>query len=184
VPVHALAGPGAHFALRTNAVQSLTRSTLDGEELIVALRRLAGSLESAATLMPCTDNSAATVSEYRTDLTGLYRFVLPTGERLQMLLDKARFAEHAERSGLPIPPTIVVGERADARRAAHLRFPLVLKPARKTREWLAVTSTKAFRIENERALLETVDRFLPLGIPLVVQEWVEGGDTALYTVNA
>lgn len=185
VPVHAIAGNMHHFAVRTKVVQSVTHSALSGPPLVEALQRIAVRLGEPATLLPCTDNAVTTISTHRDELEAGYRFVLPDHEQLDTLLDKARFADHARKKGLPIPPTVVVREAADAVRAsAELHFPVVVKPAAKTTDWLRATSTKAFRVDDATALRATIEQYLPIGVPLVVQDWVAGGDDALFTVNA
>jgi predicted ATP-grasp superfamily ATP-dependent carboligase len=104
---------------------------------------------------------------------------------VETLLDKARFADYARDASIPIPPTVVVREPGALVSAAReLGFPVIVKPALKTAAWLRASRTKAFRLDRPGAARRLAAQLAPVGVPLVVQEWVSGGDDALVTVNA
>ena len=79
-------------------------------------------------------------------------------DTVDLLMDKRRFAEHAEESGLPIPRTVELRSRDDAVAAAEtLSYPCVLKPPGKSATWLAHTSAKAFSVEDLASSLGVYD---------------------------
>lgn len=187
VPVIAIAADRSHFCARTRVTDRIIGAPTAGEPLLRALEKLGPQLPAPGTafLLPCTDAAVWTISQARERLADHYRFVLPEHDVVNRLMDKVLFAEHAQRSGLPIPPTRILHSRDDALRAAEtLDFPAVLKPALKTREWVFNTSVKVFRVEGGAELLETYDRVAPWSSELIAQSWVAGGEDALFSCNA
>jgi D-aspartate ligase len=185
VAVVGVAADARHFGSRTNACALVVESPLSGDPLVWSLRRLAERLGRRTVLIPCTDEAVLTLSERRDELGTSY--VLPLSEHgvVEMLLDKARFAEHARAAGLAIPDTVVLRDRDDAALAAHtMSFPAVLKPARKTSTWLAHTSAKALPVADPDDLLAVYDRVGGWSDTLLAQAWVEGGEDDLYSCNA
>ena len=135
-------------------------------------------------LFPCTDDSVLLLSRRREELQPWFHFVLPAPDAVEMLVDKARFSTWAEREGLPVPRTRLVRTAEDVEVAAKdLRFPCILKPAIKTREWKRHTRSKAFRVDDAAALRALFVRCTRWADTLVVQEWVEGGDDHHFTCN-
>jgi predicted ATP-grasp superfamily ATP-dependent carboligase len=184
VRVVGLAARADHFCCRTNAVQRVIQSPTSGEGLVATLLKLAQRLDGRSVLMPCTDLAVATISEARDRLVGSYLFTLPEHHVVELLLDKERFAEYAEAKGLPAPRTRRARERAEAEQAAaELSFPVVLKPRMKTAHWQRHTSAKAFKVESAEELLATYERIAAWCDVVLIQEWVEGGEDALYSCN-
>ncbi len=185
VRVVGVTGNRRHFAARTRACEHVVQADVDGEQLLDALAELGPGLGGEAVLYPCTDFSVLTVSAHRHRLAPWYRVVLPLDDVVRTLTDKVRFAEHAQRCGLPVPTTFTLRSRDDARYAAsQLRYPVVLKPGLKSPLWKSQTSAKALRVASADGLLKTYDRVGRWAESLVVQEYVDGGDDELFTVNA
>lgn len=185
VPVVGLVADRRHWAARTNACVDVMETELSGEGLLAGLRRLEPRLGGRSVLLPCTDLSVETLSRHRDELSE--QFILPLAKHsvVELLMDKVRFAQHASEVGLPIPRTEVLSTRAEvASIAEELVYPCVLKPAIKSRTWLAQTSAKAFAISDAQHLLSVYDvvgGWVPL---LLVQEWVPGSADDLFTCNA
>lgn len=187
VPVIGIASDPRHFCARTRATERVIAAPTSGPGLIAALHALAPELPApgSAFLLPCTDLAVLTISEARDTLPAAYRFVLPEHDLLARLVDKVGFAELAAEYALPIPPTMVIRDRADAERAAAtLAFPVVVKPPIKSPEWLAGARTKAFRVADPQALLALADRALAWSDVLIAQTWIEGGEERLISCNA
>lgn len=187
IPVIALAGDLDHFCARTRVPKRRIQAPLSGEPLILALEALAKTLprEGPAFLLPCTDLAVLAISRERARLADAYRFVLPEHAIIERLIDKVSFAEHAMATGLPIPPTRILRTREDAVEAAKsLPFPAVVKPGLKTPEWVANMRVKAIRVADPTELVATFERARPWTSTLIAQEWVAGGDEALFTCNA
>ena len=185
IPVVGIAADTAHYCARTRVPRQIIRSATAGEPLVEALERLGRRLAAPAFLLPCTDLSVLTVSQYRADLEQHYRFVLPEHGVLVTLMEKASFAQHALDHALPVPPTAVLRTRNDAARAAaELAFPAVVKPSLKGPEWFANTQAKALLVRGPADLLEVYDRVAGWTDALIAQSWVEGSEASLYTSNA
>lgn len=184
IRVTGIAADRRHFCARTRAVARVVESPTAGERLIETLERLGPELDGPAFLVPCSDTAVLTISAERDRLAPWYRFVLPADDLVRRLVDKIGFAELAQASDLPIPPTRVLRDRADAEAAASaLTYPVVIKPGLKTAAWQAATKAKVFRVESAPELLETYDRCRAWTDALIAQSWVDGEDTDLFTAN-
>jgi predicted ATP-grasp superfamily ATP-dependent carboligase len=171
----------SHPACRTNTCSHLVTAPLGGAGLLEALETLAVT-EPGAVLFPCTDASVRTLAHGIERLDGL-RPVLPSADAIDALMDKRRFAELAAANGLPVPASQHVTDLATARRAAdELRFPCVVKPTLKVDAWLAA-GPKVHRFERPDDWVVQADELIRLGRELVIQEWIPGGDDALYSCN-
>ncbi len=189
VPVIGVAADRRHFCARTRAVRRVIESPTAGDDLVSTLERLGPELGAPerggpAVLIPCSDSSVLAISEGRERLAPWYRFVLPEHGVVELLMDKIRFAEHAQAHDLPIPATRILRDRADAEAAAAaLPFPVVVKPGLKTLRWQEATKAKVFRVDGPEALLATYDRCSAWADVLLAQEWVAGGESDLYSSN-
>jgi D-aspartate ligase len=185
VAVVGIASDARHFGSRTNACAHVVESPLSSDPLISALSALAGRLGRPAVLVPCTDEAVLTLSARREELGTSYLLPLSGHEVVERLLDKARFAEHARAAGLSIPDTLVLRSRDDAVRAAgSMRFPAVVKPARKSATWLGHTSAKALPCADGDELLAVYDDVRGWSDVLLAQAWVDGPEDHLYSCNA
>ena len=184
VPVIGLAKKPEHFACRTNAVQQVLQTDTSGPGLIQTLEELGPGLAEKAVLFPCTDMSVSLLSRHRDRLTPWYHLALPGPEVVETLMDKVRFSAFAQEAGLPVPKTFLLRSRREAEEAAgQLRYPCLLKPPMKTPAWEANTKAKVFRVEGAEELLALYDRASQWVDELVVQEWVEGPESNLYSCN-
>ncbi|MDP9482914.1 MAG: carboxylate--amine ligase [Chloroflexota bacterium] len=189
IPVVGLAADRHHFCARTRVVREVIEGPTSGDGLIAELERLGPRLGGSAAagpavLVPCSDQSVLAISAARERLAEWYRFVLPAHDTVELLMDKVRFAEHAEAHGLAIPPTRILRDRADAAAAAtELRYPAVIKPGLKSARWQAATRAKVFRVENPTELLAAYERCSAWADVLIAQSWVEGSESDLYSSN-
>jgi D-aspartate ligase len=185
VAVVGVASDARHFGSRTNACAFVLESPLSGEALVSSLQRLADRLGRSAVLIPCTDEAVLSLSEHRDELAPSYHLPLSEHHVVELLLDKARFAEHASETGLATPYTAVLRDRSEAVRAARsMTYPAVLKPATKSATWRAHTSAKALPVADGDELLAVYDRVREWSEILLAQAWVDGGEDELYSCNA
>lgn len=185
IPVVGVARDDRHFACRTRACDRVVFGATSGDELVSLLERLGPSFARPAVLFPCSDLSVLAVAVGRERLASAYRMVLPPPGVIEILVDKARFHEHAVAAGLPVANGRVLRTRADAEEAAAtLAFPCVLKPSLKTSRWLSHTAAKVVTATGPGDLLRAFDRFHPWCEALVAQEWIEGADDGHFTCNA
>jgi D-aspartate ligase len=184
VRVFGIAGDGSHFGSRTRVCERVIVSPMSGRPLIEAIRELGRELPDGV-LIPCTDGSVATLSRFRDELPQRLRLPLASDDVVTMLMDKVRFAEHAQREGLPFPRTVTVASHADVKTAAEtMSYPCIVKPPVKTVEWLRRTKSKGFRAESAEDLVRLYDRIDTWSPEFVVQEWVDGAESGLFSCNA
>lgn len=184
IPVIGIAEDPNHFACRTRVCQSILYADTHTDEFIVSLEELAPTLCHPAVLYPCTDLAVLQISRQRERLEPQYHVVLPPGDVIETLMDKARFYEHCEREGLPIPRTRLLRSSEDAADAAEaLRFPLIVKPPMRSLEWEAQGFSKVYRVGTPEELITLYGLLSPWAEALAAQEWVEGGDSELFSCN-
>jgi predicted ATP-grasp superfamily ATP-dependent carboligase len=157
---------------------------VDSDALIAALVSLGPSLGARAVLFPCTDQSVMLISRNRAALEPWYHVMLPEHGCVELLMDKAKFTRYGHEHGLALPPTRFVTTAGDAQRAAgELHFPVVVKPALKTSRWQRQKLDKVYRASSPAQLLELFARLSPWSEELIVQEWIEGADSDLFSCN-
>ncbi len=181
VPVIAIARDPTHWACRTNACERIVFGRTD---LLGALADVGATLEAKAVLYPCTDEHVLLASRNRDRLAPWYHVALPPADVLEMLIDKVRFYTFAQEAGFPIPPTVVVHGRQDLERAADtLTFPCALKPPSKSSEWRQRTRQKAIKVASAKELLHLYEQFADFPSALIVQSWIDGTESDLYSCN-
>jgi predicted ATP-grasp superfamily ATP-dependent carboligase len=185
IPVVGVAGDLAHFCCRTRVCERIVQADVTGEALVEALVELGPSLGRKAVLVPCTDLSVLEIARRRGELEEAYHVALPETDVVELLTDKAKFATYALEEGLPIPKTMLLASREDARTAAgSLRMPLVVKPPLKTALWERRAREKAYKVETATELLALYDEIRDAADVLVAQEWISGSEGDHFTCNA
>ena len=184
IPVIGIASDPSHPCCRTWVCQQILYADTGSEDFIHTLETLGPTLRQQAVLFPCTDMSVLTISQNRQRLTEWYHMALPVHETIEMLMDKVRFYTYAAEAGLPIPTTFFLRSRADVEKAAaHLTYPCILKPPFKTPTWEQNTKAKVYKAESAEELLELYNRCSAWADVLMVQDWIAGPDTNLYSCN-
>ena len=185
VPVIAVAKDLRHYACRTKVCEDIIQAETSSEDLIEALKLLGSRLPQKAVLFPCTDMNVLLVSRHRESLSPWYHISLPPPDVVEMMLNKFTFYSYAQEKGLPIPPTWFLRSGKDAEKAAkQINFPCVLKPPiSATLEWERRSKLKAYKIDDQKELLQSYDHFSDWADVLIVQEWIEGSDNNLFTCN-
>jgi D-aspartate ligase len=185
IPVIGLVASMRHWAAFTNSCADVIASPLSGPGLVDTLLTLGRPMHGPMVLFPCTDLAVDTCSAHQPELTLTYRLPLSPHPLVQTLADKAAFADHARKTGLPVPRTEVLQTRDDAKHAATtLTFPAVVKPSVKGPRWTAATATKGFVVTAGEELVAAYDRCAKLAGLLIAQEWVPGPRHEQYTCNA
>jgi predicted ATP-grasp superfamily ATP-dependent carboligase len=183
VSVIGVADNPRHPGCRTNVCVEIVQADTSGPALITALLGVADGLDQRAVIIACTDLSVLALSQHRALLADRFLIALPDADTVEMLVDKARFHSFALSHGLPVPPTFFLRDRSDAIAAAGaVSYPAVLKPTIKSTAWQRHAS-KAYRVSGPDQLLELYDRYSRWAECLIVQDWIEGDDSAHYTCN-
>ncbi len=185
VPVVGVSRGDSHYANRTNSCGRVLVTNTGTERLVATLLELRPDLVGSPVLIPCQDKNVLVVSEHRETLEAAgYTIVLPPDEVVRRLADKSTFAAYAASIGLRIPPSYRVADRTELEGILdELVYPAVLKPAHRSRAWLKHTRAKAIRAESADELRAVYDRVGDWVPELVVQQWVEGPESNLYSFN-
>lgn len=173
------------YGARSRACTRMIHADPFGQGIIDALVALGPTLPGKAIVFACSDGVVRMLAAYREQLDDWYELALPSNHAVDTLSDKILFAEYATERRLPIPETRILRSRRDAERAAaELGFPCALKPpSGRTSGWLEKTNRKAFKVEDESALLSLYDRYSPYSDALIVQRWIGGATDGHYTFN-
>jgi len=155
--------------------------SLGGSALIDTLVRLASELGCRPVLILTSDESVLAISAARRQIAPLYFIDLAPPPTVEALADKAQFHALAEREGLPVPASRVVGSQSDLDRIGELAPPLVLKPADKTLVLIGLVQ-RAVRADTIGQARAAAARMLTRSPSLIVQEWVDGPDTEIFFV--
>lgn len=184
VPVVGIAADPSHYACATNVCDQIVICDTRTEAVVEWLEEHAPAFPQKPVLIPCDDPQVRLLSRHRRRLTDGYHLPLPAPEVIELLIDKVAFYEHAQNAGLPIPETRFLSSEADAETAAAgLRFPVVVKPPTKAEEWSRHTTSKGFKLTHQADLVTFYRAHAGWADPLIVQEWVEGPASELYSCN-
>lgn len=167
-------------ALHSRFARGVVVPTLRGRPLVDALLELSASLPGRPLLFLTGDEMVGTVSEFRSELAGAYRFRLPDHESLISLMHKTSFHRFAEAHGFPVPRSITLEGVGDIGRLGELTFPCVIKPAIKNREYDDRDFQRGYRVGSKAEATPLCRELLAVVPGLVVQEWIEGPDGELH----
>ncbi len=131
-------------------------------------------------LFPTRDELVATISQYRDELSAVYRVPTPTWQTVKWLWDKRNTYSLANQLGIPTPKTWYPRSVEDlAQIDGH--FPVALKPAIKD-HFIYATKAKAWRADNLLELRTLFDKAL-CHIPadeIMIQDFVPGNGTSQF----
>mgnify|MGYP001820991966 CR=1 FL=1 len=184
IPIIAIASDPRHYACSTNVCDQIIIADTKSEAVVEVLEAEADRFQVKPVIVPCDDAQVAVISRFRSRLADAYHVPLPPPDVIELMLDKLQFYQYAADTGLPIPQTSFVRSRQDAEDvAAHMAFPAVVKPPTKSGTWAKHTSMKAFKVQSAAELLAFFDEHESWSDVFIVQEWVEGPDSELYSCN-
>ncbi len=184
VPVIGIGEPGKPFC-RTRVCQKVITTDMKSDAPLAVLRELGASLPQRAVLVPCTDRSVLLVSRHRVDLEPAFHIVMPPSEVMEVLIDKARFYEFAKRHGLPVPATHFITSLDDLRHLRRsVRFPCVVKPTVRDHRWSRKAGWKVKTAADQAELEGVCATAFQWADTLIVQDWIDGDETQLYSCNA
>ena len=146
----------------------------DEEGYVRFLAALGDSLDRPAPIFPTHDEHLNAIARNREELGGRYLYPFPGWDVLGPLQRKRVQLEKARELGIPIPRT------ADEP-TEDFGFPVLVKPSDPT-GFRRAFRRQSFRCESPAELEEAYERARPYD-PLV-QEFVPGGDDALYTLGS
>ena len=151
---------------------------------------LATRLGGRALLLPTRDADIRFLDQNRSALEPYYEIPQPSGDRLDVIMNKHRLAEEARAASVPTPLTMRLRTRDEVREAAsRFAYPVVAK-AVYAQDWRkpgiadAVNRRKAVKIGSALELTQFFERVEPHHPDLLVQEWIEGADDQCMVLGA
>ncbi len=171
-------------------------ATADGDDLVTASRyfrplpaRVAAqdqdgieasfrSLElERAVLFPCSDSWARAVSGFPSELQQRFPSVSAPAQLVEQFADKAAFLDLVQRSSVPHPRTVAVGDAQDLETIADSELAgYFLKPC-DSQAFSARFGLKGFPIADRRHVNVSIERATREGLSLLVQEVIPGPTT-------
>jgi len=156
------------------------------ERLVEMLVEEGKRLDQPGVLFPASDAFVLFLSRYRDDLTAYYRFILPTADVLEAVVNKRRQYERAEQVGTPYATTFYPETAEDVKRIKdQVDYPAFIKPyvGHLWREKFA-GSQKGFKVHSPQELVARFEEILPTGLQAMVQSIIIGPNTNHYKVCA
>ena len=179
VPVVVLDTNPKSPAMRSRFGRKRLVKSLEGDGLIAALNQLAADRLGMAVLFLTEEKTVSTVSEQRSRVSPQLLIRLAEHQRLMQLMHKQGFQDLAEAISAPVPPTVRLQSLADLPKVAALTYPCVLKPSEKSYKYGALFK-KAYKVESPEDVAQWYRQIEPVLADMVVQEWIEGGDSEIY----
>lgn len=167
-------------AMHTGLARKHVISAVSGPELVDDLLAFRAQISDSPILFLTSDETVATVSQYRQDLEGHYRFRLPSHSCVISLMDKTSFQQQAELHGFPVPRAVRVNRPSDLDRLDGLQFPCIVKPAIKSAEYIRHRLERAYKVRSREDAVAVCLRIIPILADILVQEWIDGGDENIY----
>lgn len=160
------------------------------EELLNTVRRVADQVSSPLVLIPTGDREVRFISQYRDRFPKSCKLVIAPREAVETCLDKWAFARWAEKEGFPIPKTYQPTSSADVKvLSRELRYPCLYKPSFSP-DWehpefsRVHGRVKMIRVNSASDLIQTYESLGRFRQGVLVQEMIEGPETALVDLYA
>ncbi|MGE3524174.1 MAG: carboxylate--amine ligase, partial [Candidatus Dadabacteria bacterium] len=180
VPVYGVADDGGHYCAKTNACREVFFTDTSADSLVGTLLDIAARFGSKPVVFPCSDESVRVISAQRDALCEFYNFVIPDGDMLLMYMNKESFYRHARESGFPVPDTFFLESGSGLEGLPdEAEFPLIVKPALKSPEWIECFKDKGVKVNTRAELRDVLDRGAKITGGILVQKWITGGDSNL-----
>ena len=155
----------------------------DERKVISVLMSISRNTGRKAVLIATSDLHVLHISRNRDLLRMSYEFVLPDHGVIETLMDKRRFHDFADRHGFPVPMTFFSNNEPELLKIAdQLLYPCVVKPLYRTAYWSqhVPPDKKVMKVVSVRELREKIEALHAMNQPLIIQEWIPGGDEEVY----
>jgi len=141
-------------------------------------------------LIATGDSEVLALSRQRSRLQRRFRYIMPEHAVVETLIDKGRFARLAEHHGVPAPRSYDIESAPLEELSRQITYPCVIKPAL-SRAWGTAAFQRRFGadaggwikriiVRSRDELLRLYPELLRFERRLVIQQYIEGGDDALY----
>jgi predicted ATP-grasp superfamily ATP-dependent carboligase len=171
---------------RSASLRSCPDSRVDPQAAAKYLVRLAAEFESRPVLFPTRDDDLILLDSYRSELSPLYRLVVPPSPVLHACLDKWQTYQRAAEAKVPTPRSWRVANPGDLSASiSEIAFPCIVKPLsshiwRKRSNWAKVGGRKAIIVADCEGLLREYELLAQADPAVLIQEMILGGDDQLF----
>ena len=166
----------APYATRTCRIVRCSKPWSE-DEVINRLLSIGSEFKRPAPVLITKDDAVLWLSKNRGKLAEHFEINLPPPATVELMMNKTRFLELAQKEDWPLPVTVKVDNLEELHaRLDTVPYPCILKPAIRNSEFRRNSPSKAFRISSEEELLECYKMVAQWEQSVVIQEWIEGGD--------
>lgn len=179
VPTYALCSP-SDFAARSRWYRPLpvdSSASCTPANLPALLQSLP---MEAGVLIPCSDDWLQAVVNLPDSLATRFRFSLPGAQVVQMMVNKWKFAELAERAGVPHPRTVLVQSANELGGMAEQHFESAIFKPLSSIEFASRHGVKGYLVHNRTQALAIAPK---LEYPIMLQEYIPGPPTESYFID-
>jgi predicted ATP-grasp superfamily ATP-dependent carboligase len=159
-----------------------------GPKLVDYLLELANRFDGPRVLIPASDDCAEFLGAYRQELEARYALCAASQPAMEVLVNKRRQYEAAQRLGIPIPETYFPASRDDVERLAATigNYPYIIKPLVAHTWRLASMQSvsqgrKAITVRTPQELLDAHAAMGKDFRDVMLQEVIGGRDEELFT---
>lgn len=140
--------------------------------VVAGLLNLGQQLDSKPILLFTRDDEVVEISRSQEQLLKYYRFLLPESSLVDVLMEKVKFSEFAQKTGLPIPKTEYITDEAGLLSIGErIQFPVIVKPY----------LMHAVKVADAGQVNALTEKLKPINyLSMVAQEFIEGADDQLY----
>jgi D-aspartate ligase len=170
------------YYINSKFICSKLEAPLEGEPLVKTLvEKVADRLKEEAVLFCGTDSAVLSVSKHAKQLRNYFKFVMPPYEVTNNQISKKEFHKFAIENSFLVPNTFFaksvdeIGEVIES-----ITFPWVIKPEFRDRMWYENVPVKVLYAETKEDFLNLMNQYKIQQTSLVIQEWIDGGDTEVY----
>lgn len=171
--------PGDYAAVSRYAKFVYCEDLTDEKKVVSSLLQVSRGLGSKMVLFCTADLHVLHVSKNRDVLKEFFEFVLPEHGVIETLMDKKKFGKFAMSNRFPMPATFFSENRADLQDIVScLPYPCAVKPLYRTVYWSqhVPSDKKVMKVISPNDLWEKLEGINALDQPIILQEWIPGGD--------
>ena len=165
-------------------------TTYENHRFIDELCEYGENIPSKPVLFSDDDRALLLISQNRERLQQYYRFILPDNSTVEKILDKRKFCHLCTEEDLPSPLSFDISSKQELDNVINkIPFPCIVKPAHKEDWWehdfteIMGSYKKAYKCKSPEDLKKLYKKLLQINSKVVIQEFVQGGDEHLYSIN-
>jgi D-aspartate ligase len=157
----------------------LSREQGNPDQWLEFLRDLAERVPEPPVLFATSDQHMLFLAQHTEDLRDRFRFLVPSPNVVETIVNKRRQYALAGSAGIPIPATFFPDSLGELRAVAtEISYPCILKP--ESYVGRRKIGKKVVNVASPDALEAEYQRLVEPGTPFMVQEVVPGEDSNLY----